>query len=140
MYVIKVSEISETAFAGVYDCNVSFRREMFGSVITVPFTYNRGDDSPLTLAITKWLEKRKVKIKDVAKKYVSPLPTKNDINAEAKRRIRAIYPEYKQMNVLMSGTDEEKQGMREFIEHIRKKSNLLVEKPVPDYTDDKHWS
>lgn len=52
-----------------------------------------------------------------------------DINYIAGQKITSVYPEYKQLNILREGTEEEKQRMQTYINTVREWANS--ENPDP---------
>ena len=73
--------------------------------------------------------------------YVAPPvvpPTADDVRAEANRRIEAVYPLYKQLNIVRTGNGA-LATMSAFIDAIRVASNAMEASPPADYRDDSHW-
>lgn len=67
--------------------------------------------------------------------------TADDVRAEAGRRIVAVYPLFRQVNVILSGDGDAIQHMAAFIGAIRAKSNVLELMPVIplDFAEDAWW-
>jgi len=110
--------------------------------------------SPYGLALAAWVSSDNVL-------PPAPAPEKNDVKAEAARRIEAIMPDYKQRNVLAFGLETvmtygadpsqwpeplqqvnaEMQAKWETIKAIRVRSDEIeVMDPIPaDFRDDSYW-
>lgn len=63
-----------------------------------------------------------------------------DVKLEARRRILARYPEWKQLNIIRAGGDDLAK-MTAWIDAMRAASDALeAMSPIPaDYADDSHW-
>ncbi len=59
----------------------------------------------------------------VAMDDVSILWESEDINYIAGEKIKAVYPEYKQLNILRTGTTEQQETMTSFIDAVRAWAN-----------------
>jgi hypothetical protein len=111
-------------------------------------------DGPYGIALAAWVEQGNML-------PPAPAPEKNDVKAEAARRIEAIMPDYKQRNVLAFGLETvmtygadpsqwpeplqqvnaEMQAKWETIKAIRVRSDEIeVMDPIPaDFRDDSYW-
>lgn len=138
MRVTNVEAITNTARQGVFDLEVTVAGPR-GRAQKLPFTYNPGDTSELTLAVGEWLTKHKIEPRLVAAPYVPPVPTIGSIKLEASRRIEELWPVWKQVNVMRAGDQEAINLMGAQIDAIRQKSRALETLLPPDYRDQKYW-
>lgn len=61
------------------------------------------------------------------------------INAEARRRIEAVYPAWMQMNIMREGDTAAISKMGDFIRSVVAASNALTEPFPADYASDVYW-
>lgn len=90
--------------------------------------------------------------------FQAPPPTADDVRAEARRRILAVYPDWKQLNMNARATEltsiEMRQGSLtpeeetergaleaawQWIKSVRAASNAMEADPPADFADDANW-
>jgi hypothetical protein len=68
----------------------------------------------------------------------APAVTRAQVNTEAARRIETIFPMWRQINILRTGSAAEVEAMSRYIDAVRAASNDID--PVStDYQDSRHW-